>query len=65
MKKLWEKLAGKKTHFATAGAILTAIAGVLGGELTPLQGLLVLFGGGAVSAVRAGVATDVKKLKED
>lgn len=54
---------GKKTYALSAGMILTGIGGVLSGQLSPFEALLMILNGGAFASVRAGVASEVKKAK--
>lgn len=53
---MWNWLKGKKTHFSIAGAVLTGLAALVANEITPLEFLLIAFGGGSISSLRAAVA---------
>lgn len=53
---MWKWLQGKKTHISTIGVVATALAALLAGEISPLEFLMVAFGGGAVSSLRGAVA---------
>lgn len=55
-------LEGKKTYAVSAGAILSAIGGVLTGVLSPFEALLAVINGLGLASLRSGVKADVKKL---
>lgn len=54
--KIFEKLRGLKTHLSVAGLVLTALAGLVGGDLSPYEFMLAVFGGAGVSSLRASIA---------
>ena len=56
MKNLLGKLSGWKTHISAAGLVLTGLAGLIGGELSLYEFLMIAFGGAGVSSLRAGIA---------
>lgn len=55
MKKFVEWLKGKKTHISAIGLVLTGLAGLVGGEVTLYEFLMIAFGGASVSSLRAGL----------
>ena len=55
MKKLLEWLKGKKTHISTAGLVLTGLAGLINGDVTLYEFLMIAFGGAGMSSLRAGL----------
>lgn len=61
MDKLRKWLQGKKTHLSVIGAVATGLAMLASGEITTLEFLWLVFTGGSVSALRAGVAKDAGK----
>jgi hypothetical protein len=63
MKWLLKKLEGNKTYLTAAAGALTNVAALANGDVTPLQFALILLGAGGIASVRAGVASEVKKLK--
>ena len=50
-----EKLKGKKSYLFAGFAVALGAWGVLTGELTPLEALNYLLGGGALAAVRGAI----------
>lgn len=56
-------LTGKKTYIAGGAAVISAVAGVLTGQLSIFEAIIIALNGGAVASLRAGVATEVKKVK--
>jgi hypothetical protein len=54
---MWNWLKGKKTHISIIGAVLSGLAALVAGDITPLEFGLIVFGGGSVSSLRAAVAT--------
>lgn len=56
-------LTGKKTYIAGAAGIISAVAGVLTGQLSIFEALILALNGGGIMSLRAGVATEVKKVK--
>lgn len=57
-------LTGKKTYIAGGAAIISAVAGVLTGQLSIFEALIVALNGGAVASLRAGVTSEVKKVQQ-
>ena len=49
-------LDGKKTHLVALGVVLTAVGGLLSGDLTLLAAITQTFAGLGLSALRMGVA---------
>ena len=56
MSKILEFLKGRKTYFLMAGAILTAIGGYLGGELSTKELIEALFLALGMIGLRLGVS---------
>lgn len=54
-------LTGKKTYAVAAGAILSAVGGVLSGQVSWFEALLLVINGAGLASLRGGVTTEVKK----
>jgi hypothetical protein len=50
-----EKLKGKKSYLFAGFAVALAAWGVISGELTTIEGVTYLLGGGALAAVRGAI----------